>query len=308
MEDITDSSFRQICKRYGADIVFTEFISSEGLIRNAVKSTVKLNFESIERPIAVQIFGHEIESMKIATQMAEAYQPEFIDINFGCPVKKVVAKGAGAAMLKNPEKMIQITKAVVASTNIPVTVKTRLGWDENSKIIEDLAEKLQDTGIAALTIHGRTRAQMYSGKADWELIGKVKANSRISIPIIGNGDITDGRIAKEMLTNYGVDGLMIGRASVGNPWIFEEVRNFLEGNEIVVTPELKDRISICIEHVKHSCVMKGEKRGIPEMRKHYSGYFRGVKHFKETKIKILSASSIDEVEELLRTFEENRRF
>lgn len=308
LEDITDSSFRQICKRFGADIVYTEFISSEGLIRNAVKSKVKLDFDDSERPIAVQIFGHDIESMKLAAKMAEEYQPEFIDINFGCPVKKVVAKGAGAAMLKDPDKMIQITKAVVEATTIPVTVKTRLGWDDNSKIIDVLAEKLQDTGIASLTIHGRTRAQMYSGAADWTLIGDIKKNPRITIPIIGNGDITNGITAKEKISRYGVDGIMIGRASIGNPWIFEEIRNYLEGNNTDISPELKERIAICLEHVRHSCKIKGEKRGIPEMRKHYSGYFRGIRNFKLTKIKMLSAASINEVEELLMNFELHNEF
>lgn len=302
MEDITDSSFRLICKEFGADLVFTEFISSEGLIRNAVKSTVKLDFNESERPIAVQIFGHDIESMKMATHAAEAYKPDIIDINFGCPVKKVVSKGAGAGMLKDPEKMIQITKAVVESTTIPVTVKTRLGWDENSKIIVELAEKLQDTGIVALSIHGRTRSQMYSGKADWTLIGEVKNNPRIKIPIIGNGDIDCGATAFEKLKKYGVDGIMIGRAAIGNPWIFSEVGNYLEGNCSIASPDLGERISVCLKHLKSSCLIKGERRGVLEMRKHYSGYFKGIKHFKDAKIAMLSVYAVEEVEQILLKF------
>lgn len=302
MEDITDGAFRQICKRFGADIVFTEFISSEGLIRNASKSTVKLGFEACERPIAIQIFGHDTGSMKKAAEMAAAANPDFIDINFGCPVKKVVSKGAGAAMLRTPDKMIEITRAVVNSTSLPVTVKTRLGWDENSKIIVTLAEKLQDTGIAALSIHGRTRSQLYSGTADWTLIGEVKRNPRMHIPIIGNGDIKSGPDAYELLNKYGVDGLMIGRAAVGNPWIFRDIKNYLQTGNTASTPSLEERISVCTEHIIHSCKIKGEKRAIPEMRKHYSGYFRAVADFKETKMQLLNAKAIEEILEILSKF------
>jgi tRNA-dihydrouridine synthase B len=302
MEDITDGAFRQLCKRYGADIVFTEFISSEGLIRNASKSTVKLDFQECERPIAIQIFGHDIESMKKAAEMAAEAQPDFIDINFGCPVRKVVSKGAGAALLRDPDKMIQITNAVINSTSLPVTVKTRLGWDEHSKIIVDLAERLQDTGIAAISIHGRTRAQLYTGIADWTLIGEVKNNPRMHIPIIGNGDIKSGAIAAEMLSKYGVDGLMIGRAAVGNPWIFRDIKNYLRTGIPTIAPTLEERVSVCREHVAHSCRIKGEKRGIPEMRKHYSGYFRGVNDFKETKMQLLTAKTIEEINEIFSKF------
>jgi len=299
LEDITDLPFRLLCKRLGADIMYTEFISSEGLIRDAHKSVVKLELEEVERPIGIQIFGHDTNSMIRATEIAEEAKPDLIDINFGCPVRKVTNKGAGAAMLQDIPKMIEITKAVVKSTSLPVTVKTRLGWDEQSKIIVDVAEQLQDTGIAALSIHGRTRSQLYGGKADWTLIGEVKNNPRMKIPIFGNGDITDPHIALEMKNNYGVDGLMIGRAAIGYPWIFREIKEFLEVGSIPPPPDVNERIEICKEHLIHSVTFKGDRRGMFEMRKHYSNYFKGFANFKPYKMKLMQTEDAEEVKVVL---------
>jgi tRNA-dihydrouridine synthase B len=310
MEDITDPSFRKICKRYGADLMYTEFISSEGLIREAFKSTLKLNISDEERPIGIQIFGHDIDSMREATSLAEAANPDLIDINFGCPVRKVVSKGAGAALLNDIPKMIEMTKAVVKATSIPVTLKTRLGWDEKSLISADVVEQLQDTGIKAITIHGRTRAQIYSGSADWSLMGEVKKNPRIKIPVIGNGDINGPLKAFEMAEKYKVDGIMIGRASVGNPWIFNQIKEYVKTRTLLPNPDLSERIKVCLEHLQMSVVIKGERKGVLEMRKHYSGYFKTIINFRQNKIALMSTTSFAETEDYLnniqKQFSENQ--
>jgi tRNA-dihydrouridine synthase B len=295
LEDITDLPFRLLCKRLGADLMYTEFISSEGLIRDARKSMIKLELEEAERPIGIQIFGHDTNSMIRATEIAAQARPDLIDINFGCPVRKVTGKGAGAALLRDVPKMIEITEAVVNATSLPVTVKTRLGWDDSSKIIVDVAEQLQDTGIAALSIHGRTRAQLYGGKADWTLIGEVKNNPRMTIPIIGNGDIIDPESAKEMKDKYGVDGIMIGRAAIGYPWIFREIKEYLNTGNIPPAPDIHERVEICKEHLRHSVTYKGERRGMFEMRKHYSNYFKGFQNFKPLKMKLMQTEEAEEV-------------
>ncbi len=305
MEDITDPPFRRICKSFGADIVYTEFISSEGLIRDAHKSLQKLDFTDDERPIGIQIFGHDADSMKRAVEIAEKAEPDLIDINFGCPVKKVVNKGAGAAMLKNIPQMIKITEAVVKATHLPVTVKTRLGWDESSKNIEDVALQLQDTGIKAITIHGRTKTQLYGGKADWTLIGRIKSNPKMKIPVIGNGDIDSPEKARQMIDKYKVDGIMIGRAIVGNPWIFRDIKYYLKHSELLPSPELRERTSICKTHLESSVEWKGEKRGVFEMRKHYGNYFKGLFNFKPFKMKLVSVESMEEVLEILDQVREN---
>lgn len=303
MEDITDPAFRAICRKYGADLMYTEFISSEGLIRDAIKSIRKLNISDFERPIGIQIFGHDINSMKKAAELAEAAQPDLIDINFGCPVRKVVSKGAGAALLKDINRMIEMTKVVVQSTSLPVTVKTRLGWDEKSKIIAEIAEQLQDTGIKALSIHARTRTQVYSGIADWTLIGEIKNNPRITIPIFGNGDIDSPKKALEMKEKYKVDGLMIGRASIGNPWIFKQVKEYLINGNLIPDPDLHERIAVCKEHLLLSVKEKGERSGILEMRKHFKGYFKGVKNIKEYKISLLQTPTLPVTIDLLEKIE-----
>ena len=303
MEDITDPAFRAICRKYGADLTYTEFISSEGLIRDAIKSTRKLKISNSERPIGIQIFGHDINSMKKAAELAEAAQPDLIDINFGCPVRKVVSKGAGAALLKDINRMIEMTKVVVQSTSLPVTVKTRLGWDEKSKIIAEIAEQLQDTGIKALSIHARTRSQIYSGLADWTLIGEIKNNPRITIPIFGNGDIDSPKKALEMKEKYKVDGLMIGRASIGNPWIFKQVKEYLINGNLIPEPDLHERIAVCKEHLLLSVKEKGERSGILEMRKHFKGYFKGVKNIKEYKISLLQTPTLPVTIDLLEKIE-----
>jgi nifR3 family TIM-barrel protein len=299
LEDITDLPFRLICKTMGADLMYTEFISSEGLIRDAHKSLVKLELKEEERPIGIQIFGHDVNSMIRATEIAEQAGPDLIDINFGCPVRKVTNKGAGAAMLKDVPRMIDITRAVVNSTRLPVTVKTRLGWDDGSKNIEEVAEQLQDTGIAALSIHGRTRAQLYGGKADWTLIGKVKNNPRIQIPIIGNGDITSPEVAMEMKNRYGVDGIMIGRAAIGYPWVFREIRQYFSDGSLPPGPDIGERVDICRQHFLHSIEYKGERRGMFEMRKHYSNYFKGLPNFKPFKMKLMEEEEPGRVLEVL---------
>ncbi len=304
LEDITDLPFRLICKKQGADLMYTEFISSEGLIRDARKSVIKLELVDEERPIGIQIFGHDTNSMIRATEIAEQANPDLIDINFGCPVRKVTNKGAGAAMLQDIPKMIEITKAVVHATKLPVTVKTRLGWDEKSKNIVEVAEQLQDTGIAALTIHGRTRAQLYKGIADWTLIGEVKNNPRISIPIIGNGDISSPEMALEMRNNYGVDGLMIGRAAVGYPWIFNEIRQYFKDGSILPPPDVEERVDVCKQHLAHSVEYKGERRGMFEMRKYYGNYFKGFKNFKPYKMKLMQTEDVDRVMEILEEIED----
>ncbi|MDP4268286.1 MAG: tRNA dihydrouridine synthase DusB, partial [Bacteroidota bacterium] len=298
-EDITDSPFRQICKNFGANLMFSEFISSEGLIRDAEKSTEKLFFEESERPIGIQIFGHDVESVRKAALMAEQTKPDIIDLNYGCPVKKVVNKGAGSALLKEPEKMIRMTEEVVKSTSIPVTVKTRLGWSSSTKNIVELAERLQDTGIKALTIHGRTRDQLYGGKADWTLIGEIKNNHRINIPIIGNGDIDSPQKALEAIKAYNVDGIMIGRASIGNPWIFRNIRHYIKTGELLPPPELNERAEICLQQFLLSLKLKKINIAIFEMRKHYSNYFKGIPNFKEIKMKLITCDSENEIIDIL---------
>ena len=299
LEDITDSAFRTICRRHGADLVYTEFVSSEALMRSAEKSSRKMIFDESERPLGIQIFGNNVEAMKTAALLAEEQNPELIDINFGCPVRKVAMKGAGAGMLNDIPLMLTITREVVNAVKLPVTVKTRLGWDENSKIIVDLAERLQDVGIKAITIHGRTRAQMYSGEADWTLIGKVKNNSRMHIPVIGNGDITSALKAVEMFNRYGVDAIMIGRAAIGNPWIFKVIKTFIENGELIHSPGLPERIAVSLAHLSLAVQKKGELKGIIEMRKHYAGYFKGLPDFKKVRMEILTRKSFVEVEEIL---------
>lgn len=303
MEDITDSSFRQICRGFGADMVFTEFVSSEALIRDAWKSQHKLRFEASERPIGIQIFGNDIASMEKAAQMAAEYNPELIDINFGCPVKKVAGKGAGAGLMNDVPKMVSMTKAIVRCTNLPVTVKTRLGWDDKQKNIVDIAERLQDVGIKALTIHGRTRSQMYTGKADWTLIGEVKNNPRMHIPIIGNGDIDSPEKAVEFFDRYGVDALMIGRAAVGNPWIFSDIRTYYESGKVPPAPSLKARIAICRKHLRKAVEVKGEIKGILEMRRHYASYFRSLANFKQHRLQLLTMRSLEDIENFLHKLE-----
>lgn len=296
LEDITDSAFRQVCKKFGADLVVTEFISSEGLIRDAAKSHNKLIFKESERPIAIQIFGHDPEAMRQAALLAGEANPEIIDINFGCPVRKVINKGGGADLLRDVPRMINITKAVVNATKLPVTVKTRLGWDDGSKNIVEIAERLQDCGISAITIHGRTRAQMYKGVADWTLIGEVKNNPGMRIPVIGNGDVGSPETAKLMFDNFGVDGVMIGRAAIGNPWLFEQTRTFFNDGVHTEQVDLRTRIAVCREHLLHAVALKGERRAILEMRKHYSGYFKALPHFKEYRLQLLTSNSLVETE------------
>jgi len=303
MEDISDPPFRELCKVYGADLMYTEFVSSDGLIRDAIKSLKKFDFSEEERPLGIQIFGHDIETMKQATAMAEKAKPDLIDINFGCPVRKVVRKGAGAALLSDIPKMVMIAAEVVKSTNLPVTVKTRLGWDETNKPIVEVAERMQDVGVKAITIHGRTRAQMYTGKADWTLIGKVKENPRMFIPVFGNGDIDSPQKALEMKQKYNVDGIMIGRGSIGNPWIFKEIKCFLQTNSELPAISITERIDTCRLHILKSVAWKSERTGIAEMRKHYSHYFKGLYDFKKLRIKLMMASSLNTVLEVINEIE-----
>lgn len=295
MEDVSDPPFRYLCKIFGADITYTEFISSEGLIRDAAKSLKKLDFSESERPIGIQIFGHNIESMVKAAEYAERAKPDIIDINWGCPVKKVIAKGAGAGMLRDIPKMLAITSEVVKSTKLPVTVKTRLGWDENSKNIVEVAERLQDVGIEAISIHARTKVQGYKGKADWTLIGEVKKNPRMKIPVFGNGDILSPEIAKHFKETYNVDGLMIGRGSYGNPWIFKQIKHYLNTGEILPQPDINERVNICKKHLEKSIEWKGDRRGIFEMRKHYRSYFKDYPNFKQFRIKLVTIENKDEL-------------
>lgn len=303
LEDITDSAFRRICKSFGADLVYTEFISSEALSREVEKSMNKMLFAEEERPLGIQIFGNDPEAMKKAAQLAERSGPELIDINFGCPVRKIAMKGAGAALLKDVPLMVRITEEVVKAVKLPVTVKTRLGWDENSKNIVDIAERLQDVGISALTIHGRTRSQMYTGKADWTLIGEVKNNQRMVIPIIGNGDVTGPEIALKMKEDYGVDAVMIGRGAIGNPWIFKETKEYIIKGVLPPQISLEERRDTCLKHLKLTLEQKQERRAIMEFRKHYSGYFRAVPNFKQIKMKLLTAGTFAEIEEVLTNLE-----
>ena len=312
MEDVTDLSFRRICREQGADMVYTEFVPSEGLVRDAAKAVAKMHTLDEEAPVGIQIYGHILENMVEAAKMAGraaelagGHGADVVDINFGCPVTKIAGRGAGSGMMRYPDKMVQITKAVVeALPNVPVTVKTRLGWDENSKIIVELAERLQDVGIQALTIHGRTRCQMYKGNADWTLIGAVKANPRMHIPIIGNGDVTDGPSALRGFEDYGVDGIMIGRASFGHPWIFREIKYYLEHREPMPEPSVADKVALAKRQLQLSLETKGEPRGIYEMRRHLSCYFKGLPEFKETRIRMVTTLDREELYRILDEIEE----
>ncbi len=304
MEDITDPSFRMICKMNGADFMYTEFVSSDGLIRDGQKSIKKLDIYDFERPIGIQLYGHLIDSMVEAALIAEQAKPELIDINFGCPVKKIANRGAGAGMLRNIPLMIEMTEAIVKAVKLPVTVKTRLGWDEENKSVVDIAEKLQDVGIQALTIHGRTRAQMYKGSADWTLIGEVKNNPKIKIPIIGNGDIDGPERAKEVFDRYGVDGIMIGRATVGRPWIFRDIKHYLKTGEFLPEPSINEKADLAIQHLDKSLEYKEGKRAIFEMRRHLSNYFKGLPHFKETRLKLLTATDVDDIKVIINEIRE----
>ncbi len=303
MEDVSDPPFRYVCKQYGADLMYTEFISSEGLIRDAIKSRKKLDIFDYERPIGIQIFGGDEEAMALSAKIVDATQPDLLDINFGCPVKKVVCKGAGAGVLKDIDLMVRLTKAVVNSTSLPVTVKTRLGWDESSINIMEVAERLQDVGIKALTIHGRTRAQMYKGHSDWSYIAAVKNNPRIHIPIFGNGDIDSPEKALEYKNRFGVDGIMIGRATIGYPWIFNQIKHFMATGEHLPLPTIKNRVEVCRTHLIKSVEWKGEKVGVVEMRNHYANYFKGIPNFKETRTKLVTLNHLNELLEVLETVE-----
>jgi len=295
MEDVSDPPFRALCKKYGADVMYTEFISSEGLIRDATKSVQKLDIFEYERPVGIQIFGADVESMKKATELCEKVNPDIIDINYGCPVKKVACKGAGAGILQDIPKMVSMTKAIVDSTHLPVTVKTRLGWDDNTKYIVETAERLQDVGIQAISIHGRTRSQMYKGEADWTLISEVKNNPRMHIPVFGNGDIDSPQKAVEYREKYGVDGIMIGRASIGNPWFFNQVKHFMKHGYEAAKPTLDERVKVVLEHLDFSIKWKGDRVGIVEMRRHYANYFKGIPNFKPIRNQLVT---LDDKEEL----------
>ena len=299
MEDVTDPSFRYMCKGFGADMVYTEFISSDGLIRDGAKSVAKLNICDAERPVGIQIYGHLIEPMVESARIAEGARPDVIDINFGCPVKKIAGRGAGSGMMRDVPLMVEMTRRIVEAVTIPVTVKTRLGWDDEHKNIEEIALRLQDVGIAALTIHGRTRAQMYTGEADWTLIGKVKNNPAIKIPIIGNGDIDSPQKAAEAFERYGVDGVMIGRATYGRPWIFREVRHYLDTGEVLPQPSVIERVEIAKRHLAKSVEIKGERVGVFEMRRHLSNYFKGLPDFKSTRLKLVTLTDVAEINAVL---------
>lgn len=298
MEDVSDPPFRYVCKQNGVDMMYTEFISSEGLIRDAAKSKAKLDIFEYERPIGIQIFGSNIESMREATEIATLAKPDLIDINYGCPVKNVACRGAGASLLQDIDKMVKMTEAVVKATNLPVTVKTRLGWDDNTKNVVEVAERLQDIGIKALTIHGRTRSQMYKGHADWTLIREVKKNPRMSIPIFGNGDVDSPEKAMLWMKEYEVDGIMIGRAAIGYPWIFREVKHFYKTGEKLAPPTLQERVESCKTHFEKSIEWKGTKTGIFEMRRHYANYFKGIENFKEFRMKLVQAGTVEEINTL----------
>lgn len=305
MEDVSDPPFRAICKENGADLMYTEFISSEGLIRDAIKSRRKLDIFQYERPVGIQIFGGDEESLSMAAKIVEVTNPDLLDINFGCPVKKVACRGAGAGVLKDVPLMVRLTAAVVKSTSLPVTVKTRLGWDEGSKNIEEVAERLQDVGIKALSIHGRTRTQMYKGEADWTLIGKIKNNPRIHIPVFGNGDIDSPQKAVEYKNRYGVDGIMIGRAAIGYPWIFREVKHFVQTGEIAAPPTIAERVHVCKEHLVKSVEWKGKVVGVNEMRRHYTNYLKGLPNIKEFRLRLVT---LKEPEAILEVLDEIHRY
>jgi tRNA-dihydrouridine synthase B len=299
MEDVSDPPFRAVCKDNGADLMYTEFISSEALIRNAIKSRQKLDIFDYERPIGIQIFGGDEDSLAMASRIVDVTNPDLLDINFGCPVKKVACKGAGAGVLKDIDLMVRLTSACVKATKLPVTVKTRLGWDDSSLNIEEVAERLQDVGIKALSIHGRTRCQMYKGEADWTLIGKVKNNPRIHIPIFGNGDIESPQKALEYKNRYGVDGIMIGRAAIGYPWIFREIKHYVQTGELLAPPTLQERVDVCKKHLRKSLEWKGPKVGIFEMRRHYANYLKGLPNIKEYRNRLVILNTLEEIEGVL---------
>ena len=305
MEDVSDPPFRAVCKDNGADLMYTEFISSEGLIRDAIKSRRKLDIYDYEKPIGIQIFGGDEEAMAMSARIVEAVQPDLVDINFGCPVKKVVCKGAGAGVLKDIPLMVRLTEAVVKSTSLPVTVKTRLGWNEDTKNIEEVAERLQDVGIQALSVHGRTRMQMYKGEADWTLIAKVKNNPRIQIPIFGNGDIDSAEKALEYKNRYGIDGIMIGRAAIGYPWIFNEIKHYIKTGEQLAAPTLQQRIDVIRKHLYKSVEWKGPIVGINEMRRHYANYLKGMPGIKEYRNRLVTLKTAQEINEVLEEIVEN---
>lgn len=304
MEDVSDPPFRFVCKQNGVDMMYTEFISSEGLIRDAAKSRKKLDIFEYERPIGIQIFGSDIESMREATEITSLANPDLVDINYGCPVKQVACRGAGASLLQDIDRMVAMTKAVVDATHLPVTVKTRLGWDDSTKNVYEVAERLQDVGIKALSIHGRTRAQMYKGQADWTMIRDIKRNPRIQIPIFGNGDVDSIEKAAAWRKEYEVDGIMIGRGSIGYPWIFREIKHFFKTGERLAGPTIKERVDVCKVHLQKSVEWKGERTGIFEMRRHYSNYFKGIPHFKEYRMKLVKLESLMEIEDVLNEIRE----
>jgi nifR3 family TIM-barrel protein len=305
MEDVSDPPFRYVCKKNGADLMYTEFISSEGLIRDAAKSVQKLDIFEYERPIGIQLFGSDIDSMREAGEIANAAKPDLIDINYGCPVKQVACKGAGAALLQDIPKMVKMTSEIVKIADRPVTVKTRLGWDDKTKNVTEVAERLQDIGIQALSVHGRTRSQMYKGEADWTLIGEIKKNPRIKIPIFGNGDVDSPEKALEMKNKFGVDGVMIGRASIGYPWIFNEIKHFIKTGQHLSKPTIKDRIDVCTTHLTKSIEWKNPVLGILEMRRHYANYFKGLPHFKDYRMRLVTSNSFDEIIAILQEVEKN---
>ena len=305
MEDVSDPPFRYVCKQNGVDLMYTEFISSEGLIRDAAKSVQKLDIFEYERPIGIQIFGGDIESMRQSTEICTKAGPNLIDINYGCPVKKVVCKGAGSSLLQDIDKMVAMTKAVVEATDLPVTVKTRLGWDDNTKNVYEVAERLQDVGIKALAIHGRTRAQLYKGQADWSMIRDIKRNPRIKIPIFGNGDVDSVEKAAAWRQEFEVDGIMIGRAAIGYPWIFREIKHFFNTGERLEGPTIAERVEVCRTHLNKSIEWKGDKLGIFEMRRHYANYFKGIPNFKEYRMKLVSLQNQAEILEVLHEIEHN---
>lgn len=299
MEDVSDPPFRALCKDNGADLMYSEFISSEGLIRDAMKSRQKLDFSEEERPFGIQIFGGDEEAMAMSAGICETVKPDLVDINFGCPVKKVVTKGAGAGVLKDIDLMIRLTKAVINGTSLPVTVKTRLGWDDSTKNIEEVAERLQDIGVQALAIHGRTRCQLYKGEADWSLIAKVKNNPRMHIPIFGNGDIDSPQKALEYKNRYGVDGIMIGRAAIGYPWIFREIKHYIATQTMLPSPTLQERLDVCRKHLHKSLEWKGPKVGIFEMRRHYTNYLKGLPGIKDYRLRLVTLSTEEEINAVL---------
>ena len=304
MEDVSDPPFRYVCKQNGVDMMYTEFVSSEGLIRDAAKSRKKLDIFEYERPIGIQIFGSDINSMREATEITTLANPDLVDINYGCPVKQVACRGAGASLLQDIDRMVAMTKAVVDATHLPVTVKTRLGWDDNTKNVYEVAERLQDVGIKALSIHGRTRSQMYKGQADWTMIREIKRNPRIKIPIFGNGDVDSIEKAVAWRKEYEVDGIMIGRGSIGYPWIFREIKHFFATGEHLDGPTIEERVDVCRIHLQKSVEWKGEKTGIFEMRRHYSNYFKGISHFKEYRMKLVKLDKLSEIEEVLNEIKE----